>query len=249
MTRLPPEPRVGVVTQARTTSTRLPGKVLLQLGGRTVLDHHLDRLLSAGLRVLVATTTNAADDEIVALAHRRDVGCFRGSETDVLARFHGCAQEFELDVVVRVTSDCPLIDGELVARAVQRFIDEDDDSLFLSNSLHRTFPRGLDFEVFSAAALAAADRHSTDSVEREHVTPYMYRGPGRRRLEDVLWHEDKSGYRITLDTAEDLALLRSLVEDYAAATKTTSEIIGVLDAHPELAGLNSSVRQKHLGER
>ena len=110
--------RTGVVTQARTTSTRLPGKVLIEVGGRTLLDHHLDRLEAAGLEVYVATTSNAADDPIVDLAERRGLAVHRGSEHDVLARFAGLVREFGLDTVVRVTSDCPLIDGGLVAGAI-----------------------------------------------------------------------------------------------------------------------------------
>ncbi|HEX4698239.1 MAG TPA: acylneuraminate cytidylyltransferase, partial [Actinomycetes bacterium] len=98
--------RVGVVTQARTGSTRLPGKVLLTAAGRTILDHHLDRLVAAGLIVYVATTDRVADDPIADLALRRDVPVFRGSENDVLSRFAGCARTYDLDVVVRVTSDC-----------------------------------------------------------------------------------------------------------------------------------------------
>ena len=148
--------RVGVITQARTTSTRLPGKVLLEVGGRTLLDHHLDRLATSGLGVYVATTVNATDDGIVELARRRGVGVHRGSEDDVLARYHECAVANDLDVVVRVTSDCPLIDGRVIAEGVAEFLRQDDPRLYLSNVVARTFPRGFDFEIFGAPLLAEA---------------------------------------------------------------------------------------------
>jgi spore coat polysaccharide biosynthesis protein SpsF len=245
LTRLGPEPRVGVITQARTTSTRLPRKVLLEIGGRTVLDHHLDRLTASGLEVLVATTTNSTDDEIAALARRRGVFCHRGSETDVLARFHECAAARGLDVVVRVTSDCPLVDGVIVAQAVADFLREDDARLYLSNTLERTFPRGLDFEVFSATALTEAHESATAPGDREHVTPYLY-GSGRLRLQNVAWPEDKSHYRITLDTPQDLSMIRALVEEHHAADLSCAEIIDVLDRHPSLAEVNASVPQKGI---
>jgi spore coat polysaccharide biosynthesis protein SpsF len=240
--------RVGVITQARSTSTRLAGKVLLPIAGRRVLDHHLDRLATSGLPTIVATTTNRTDDELAALATARDVPVFRGSETDVLSRFAGCAAEHSLDVVVRVTSDCPLIDGALIASAVHDYLAADDHRLYLSNTLTRTFPRGFDFEVFSGAALAEADATARTPAEREHVTPYLYAEPGRFHVQQVSWPTDKSSYRITLDTTDDLEVLRRLIEQHRAAELTCAQIIEVLDAHPELAGLNRHVEQKKLGE-
>jgi spore coat polysaccharide biosynthesis protein SpsF len=241
--------RVGIITQARTTSTRLPRKVLLPIGGRTVLDHHLDRLVRSGLPVLVATTTNETDDEIEALASGRGLAVHRGSESDVLSRFAECAAEHSLDVVVRVTSDCPLIDGALIADAVREWIAAEDPRLYLSNTVTRTFPRGFDFEVFSGEALAEADAQATSPAEREHVTPWMYAEPADRfHVRGLSWPSDKSSYRITLDTTEDLELVRRLVEEHHAESLSCAEIIGVLDAHPELAEINRHVEQKKLGD-
>lgn len=240
--------RVGIITQARTTSTRLPGKVLIEVAGRTLLEHHLDRLASAGVEVLVATTVNAADDAIADVAASRGLACHRGSEHDVLARFHDCAAAAGLDVVVRVTSDCPLIDGRIIAGAIERYAAAADEDLYLSNALRRTFPRGLDFEVFSAAALADAARHATDPAHREHVTPYLYENAGMHtRLAHVTWPQDRSGYRVTLDTPEDLTLIRTLIEDHEAHLLDCAGIIALLDEHPELVAINSHVEQKALG--
>ena len=243
--------RVGVVTQARTGSTRLPGKVLIEVAGRTMLDHHLDRLVAAGLDVYVATTDNASDDRVADLAQRRGIAVFRGSEEDVLSRFAGCARAHDLDVVVRVTSDCPLIDGDIVADGVTRFLqlrEQHGDDVYLSNTLERTFPRGFDFEVVAAAALQRADREATARRDREHVTPWLYAGPHRLpHVVQVRRAVDRSSYRVTLDTVEDLELIRRLIEEHAAATLDCDGVIAVLDAHPELVALNADVAQRELG--
>jgi spore coat polysaccharide biosynthesis protein SpsF len=237
---------LGVITQARMTSTRLPGKVLMTAGGRSMLAHQVLRLQRAGLPVYVATTTNATDDPIVAAAADLGVDVHRGSEDDVLARFAGTIEEFGLDTVVRVTSDCPLIDGALVAGGVKAFEAAGDPDLYLSNTLERSYPRGLDFEVFSAAALLDAHRHAVTAAEREHVTPYLYSGP--RPMQGLRREGDASRYRVTLDTADDFELIRRLIEDHGAADLDADQIIAVLDAHPELAAINAHVEQKKLGE-
>jgi spore coat polysaccharide biosynthesis protein SpsF len=243
--------RVGVVTQARTGSTRLPGKVLIEAAGRTMLDHHLDRLVAAGLDVYVATTDSASDDRVADLAQRRGIAVFRGSEEDVLSRLAGCARAHDLDVVVRVTSDCPLIDGDIVADGVTRFLqlrEQHGDDVYLSNTLERTYPRGFDFEVVAAAALQRADREATARRDREHVTPWLYAGPHRLpHIVQVRRALDRSSYRVTLDTVEDLALIRRLFEEHDAATLDCDGVIAVLDAHPELVALNADVAQRELG--
>lgn len=245
--------RVGVITQARTTSTRLPGKVLLEAGGRTLLDHHLDRLAAAGLEVYVATTVNATDDPIVELAEGRGLPVHRGSEDDVLSRFTGCIEEFDLETVVRVTSDCPLIDGALIRQAIDVFAEAGNPWLYVSNGLERTYPRGFDLEVFSAEALLDAGLHAGEQPQREHVTPYLYaNGSGRMTLRNLARPEDgkprdASSYRVTLDTPDDLTLIRALIEEHGAAEQDVEGIIGILDTHPELAALNAHVEQKKLG--
>lgn len=240
---------VGIITQARTTSTRLPRKVLLEAAGETMLAHHLNRLSVSGLPVFVATTTNAVDEEIVEIAESKAVPYYRGSESDVLRRFHECASANELDVVVRVTSDCPLIDGQLISLAVMEFLQTNDPMLYLSNTLERSFPRGFDFEVFSAKALADAHAHAHDKPQREHVTPYLYANAGSRtHVRNIAWTDDKSGYRVTLDTADDLTLIRTLIEDFGADQMSCAEIIALLDEHPELAAINEHVEQKELGQ-
>lgn len=240
--------RVGIVTQARMTSTRLPGKVLMEAGGRTFLDHHLDRLAAADVDIVVATTTNAADDPIVALAERRGLGHFRGSEGDVLARFAGAARAFDLDAVVRVTSDCPLIDGRLIRHGIDTWLAVGEPWLYVSNTLERTFPRGLDFEVFSAEALLHAEANATDPAQREHVTPYLNsNASGRMCLQSIRRAEDAGDLRITLDTDDDLSLLRALFDEHGAASLSGDEVVALLRAHPELVAINAHVAQKQPG--
>jgi len=241
--------RVGVVTQARSTSTRLPGKVLLEVGGAPLLRHHLDRLATAGAEVHLATTVNAADDPIVELGERCGVPVSRGSEADVLSRFATVVRTHALDVVVRVTSDCPLIDGALVREGIDRFLAEGDPDLYVANTLARTYPRGFDFEVFSGAALLEADRNATEPHQREHVTPYLHQNvSGRVRMLNLPARRDRSQYRVTLDTSDDLALIVALIEEHGALDLDCEAIIDVLDAHPELVALNAHVEQKKLGE-
>ncbi|NUR05498.1 MAG: glycosyltransferase family protein [Nocardioidaceae bacterium] len=238
---------VAVVTQARTNSTRLPAKVLERAAGTTMLEHHLLRLRAADLPVVVATTDHPRDDAIVEIAEAMGVHWFRGSEPDVLDRFARCAEAYDLDGLVRVTSDCPLVDGHLVARAVEEWRGAADPWLYLSNALVRTFPRGLDLEVFSTEALLLADREASSAAEREHVTPYLYgNAEGRFRLENLAFEEDASHLRITLDTPEDLTLLRRMIEDHDATSLDVRGLVDLLLAHPELRALNADVRQKEL---
>lgn len=241
--------KLGVISQARMTSTRLPGKVLLQAGGKTMLQHHIDRLRQAGLQVYLATTINSSDDPIAAYAAAAGIPCFRGDEQNVLSRFYGCAREHDLDVIVRVTSDCPLIDGQLVADAVRQYLAFGDDQVYLSNTLQRTFPRGFDFEIFSFPLLQEAYQHATLPEQLEHVTPYINQNKsGQVRLEHVVRTQDASQFRITLDTPEDLQLISLLIEQYQAQDMSGEEIIQLLQAHPELQKINAHVEQKKLSD-
>lgn len=239
--------RVGIISQARMTSTRLPGKVLLTAGGHSLLHHHIARLQAAGLPIYLATTTNASDDVLVDFAAAHGVPVSRGSETDVLARYQQCAAAHDLDVIVRVTSDCPLIDGGLVAQGVARYLAAADSRLYLSNAGQRTYPRGFDYEVFSRELLEEAAARATLPADREHVTPYLHQNrPGTIRFENIARSADRSHYRLTVDTEDDYALIRRLIGEFNAATLGAEALIDLLDAHPELVALNAHVEQKKL---
>lgn len=238
------------IIQARMGSTRLPGKVLRSLAGDSVLAHVISRVRLARRldAVWVATSDTPSDTPIVEEASRLGVGCFRGSEEDVLSRFAGAAQAAAAEVVVRVTADCPLFDGELLEAMLERFFDPPPVD-YLSNVLERSYPRGLDAEIFTAEALREADRKAYSAHEREHVTPYLYQNAGRFRLRSFRGADDLSQYRWTLDTRDDWAFVEAVYERLHRPGHifNTAEALKLLKANPELAMLNAHVEQKKLG--
>ena len=241
------EPLIGIISQVRMTSTRLPGKVLLPMGGKTVLEHHVARLSKSSLPVFLATTVNATDNPIVEFAQKFNLGIYRGDEQNVLSRYYGCAQENKLDIIIRVTSDCPLIDGQIIQEAAEQYISFDNPNIYLSNCLQRTFPRGLDFEIFSFQLLEEAFKKAQRPAELEHVTPYINQNcSGQVSFKHIMLNQDKSHYRITLDTLEDFNLLKVLIEQYEAHLLPAADIIKILDEHPELVRINQQVEQKPL---
>ena len=229
-------------------STRLPNKVLLPAAGRPLLDYHVARLAQSELPVILATTTETADDVLAAYAEAHALPYHRGSEADVLARYYETARKFGLDVIVRVTSDCPLVDGPLIGTAVARYLAEGNPLAYSSNTIVRTFPRGLDFEVFSMELLTEAYHNAGLPYEREHVTPYLRDSAtmtGRVCYRNEVWPGgDFSRFRITLDTAEDYAVLRALIERHHAADLDTASLLALLETHPEIMALNAHIEQK-----
>jgi spore coat polysaccharide biosynthesis protein SpsF len=239
--------RIGIISQARMTSTRLPGKVLLPAAGQPLLAWHVQRLRETKLPVFLAITTNTADDVLADFAAAAGLAVTRGDEHDVLSRYHACATTHGLDAVVRVTSDCPLIAPELVAEGAAQYQAAADTRLYLSNALVRTFPRGFDFEIFSAEMLAEAHAHATRPEDREHVTPYLHQNrPGTINFTHFTRSVDASAYRLTVDTADDYELVRTLLEDFRAGQYSGEELIALLDARPELALINAHIEQKKL---
>ncbi|TGE29036.1 cytidylyltransferase domain-containing protein [Hymenobacter metallicola] len=237
--------KVGIVSQARMGSTRLAGKVLLTARGRSMLDFHITRLQASGLPIFLATTTCPEDDVLEQWAQQHQVPCYRGDSADVLSRYYETATQFGLDTIVRVTSDCPLIDGQLIGQAVQRYISAANPLLYLSNGLQRTFPRGLDFEVFSYHLLRQAQQNAQSESDREHVTPYIHQNrSGKVEFAHVVHTTDASRFRITLDTPEDWELIRVLLEQYQADLLSTEALIRLLEEHPELVALNAAIEQK-----
>ena len=237
--------RVIAIIQARMGSTRLPGKVLMDLHGESVLARVVQRLRRARLIdcVVVATTNRPCDDVIVRECNSLQVACLRGSETDVLGRYWQAAQWFAAEVIVRVTSDCPLIDPELADETIRAFLSQPAD--YASNALERTYPRGVDTEVFTIAALERAWREAIKPYEREHVTPYMYEHPESFRLLSVRAERDYSAYRWTLDTPEDLKLIRAIYSRFEGRDGFGwRDVLALMEREPELAELNGHVLQK-----
>jgi spore coat polysaccharide biosynthesis protein SpsF len=229
------------------TSTRLPGKVLQSIAGHPLLYYHVKRVQQSNLPLYLAVTTNAADDPLATFATDNNIPLTRGDEHDVLSRYQQCAAQYELDIIVRVTSDCPLLDGTLIAQGVHDYVQRNDPRLYLSNVLERTFPRGLDFEVFSRELLEEAAVKATLASDREHVTPYIHQNrSGTVRFEHVVLPHNHSAYRLTVDTAEDFRLIQQLIEQYQADTLSTDALISLLSRHPELVALNAHIEQKKI---
>lgn len=243
---------IGLIIQARSSSTRLPGKVLLKLpenGPTTVLAHVIKRCQQASVdQVIMATTTDPEDDELVGIAHNLGAGVFRGSRDDVLARYFLAAEQAGLDRVVRVTSDCPCVDPAIIDNLIR--LQQEKSADYASNSLIRSFPHGLDVEVFTMAALTKAHENADSKYDREHVTPYIYRThPERFRIEAMLAPPEWTGpdIRITLDKAEDYTLLCAIFDLLAPdgeALFTGWEIVQLFQQRPWLKRINSQVMQK-----
>ena len=213
---------VVAIIQARMTSTRLPGKVLADVGGKPMLARVLERVRAAKSldATVVATTTNAADDPVAALAESLGVTSYRGDEMDVLGRYVGAAHAADAGTVIRLTADCPMIDPGVIDQAVAMFAQ--GHWQYVSNCMKRTYPDGLDTEVFSRALLEQVDASVSDAFLREHVTTYIRRVPGHPagdfKTGDLVFEADFSHLHWTVDLPKDLALVRQyfarLPEDF-----------------------------------
>lgn len=240
--------RTVAIVQARMTSTRLPGKILADLAGAPMLERQIARMRRASTldEVMVATTTNSSDDPVMALCARLGLSSFRGSEEDVLARYAGAAASSNADVVVRITADCPLLDAEVVDRVVRTLCDEGTD--YASNTLERTYPRGLDVEALTRDALARTATEARSKPAREHVTWYIHtERPDLFSRSSVTSDVDASDLRWTVDTPEDLAMVRAVYARLGLAERDVSfpEIVAWIRANPEVAQMNAAVAQKH----
>jgi spore coat polysaccharide biosynthesis protein SpsF len=239
--------KVVAIIQARVGSTRLPHKVLIDLGDEPMLARVVERTRRAQAldMVVVATTVQPADNAIAHLCVERDWPCYRGSQEDVLDRYYRAALAYQADVVVRITSDCPLIEPAVVDRVVQGFLDSQPDVDYSCNVLpRRTFPRGLDTEVMRFDVLERAWREDTNPSWREHVTPYIRRNPGLFRIHGIMNDVDLSHMRWTVDTPQDLEFVRRIYDHFADDPFTWLDVISLLDRHPEWLLINRHVEQR-----
>lgn len=244
--------RIVAIVQARMGSERLPGKSLVSVAGKPMLQHVVERLQRSALltEVVIATSDHPRDRSIATLATDLHVRPVLGREQDVLARYALAAWQASASVVVRVTGDCPLIDPEIVDETIEAYLD-DPRCAYAANVIERTFPRGCDTEVFSAESLFAADEEARLPHEREHVTPFIRSRPDRFPQQSVVAPEEwrRPQYRLCVDTPEDLALIRAVFDMLGPGNGfTMSAIVACLDRHPELPALNAHVEQKKAGE-
>ncbi len=233
-----------LIVQARMGSTRLPGKVLKEVCGKPLLEILLGRLKRATKvnEVIVATSIKEADTAIVELCHRLRTAVFQGSEEDVLNRYYEAAKFFKGTTVIRITADCPLMDPALVDQIIGSFKDCD----YVSNTLERSFPKGLDVEVFSFEALERANQEASDPYDREHVTPYIRT---HFKTKNIRYHEDRSSDRWTVDTPEDFELIQKILEKLYPSTPnfTTADIFHLLSQNPSWPRINQG--SGHLSAR
>lgn len=241
--------RTVAIIQARMGSSRLPGKVLMDIAGQPMLARVVERARRARTvdDVMVATTTDPADDPIEAFCRERGYPVYRGSMFDVLDRFYGAAREAGAQVIVRITADCPVIDPAVIDEVVEAFHARGAD--FACNRLPppwpRTWPIGLDTEVCSFAGLERAWKEATQPYEREHVMPYFYDQEGRFKVVVVDHDPDYGAQRWTVDTAEDLQLLREIFARFDGRDDFTwLDVLHLLEREPQLARINAGVRHK-----
>lgn len=236
--------KIVAVTQARYGSTRLPAKVLKKVGDQTLLDIHLKRILRSKniSKLIVATTVEPQSSIIEEIAHLHGLDCYKGSVDNVLERFYLAVSPEKPDYVVRVTSDCPLIDPDIIDSVINECVKNDYD--YCSNTMFPTFPDGVDVEVFKYSALKRAYEEATLKSDKEHVTPYIWRnstakGGNLFRSYNFSNNEDFSSYRITVDTREDFDVIKSLIEALGS-DKDWKSYVKYLDAHPEIKDQNSN---------
>jgi spore coat polysaccharide biosynthesis protein SpsF len=241
-------PRTAAIIEARMTSTRLPGKILLPVMDRPLLELLIERLRRASTldTIVVATTVNQTDDVVEDLARSLGVACFRGSEEDVLGRVLGAAGSVSAATIVEVTGDCPLIDPAIVDRVVDALRNSGSD--YASNILQRTYPRGLDVQAFPTRVLKRVAELTDDPVDHEHVSLYIYEHPETFSLTSVESHLPSrfADLRLTVDTPDDLEVVRRIFQALYPVNNAFGfdHVAALADRNPEIFALNASVDQK-----
>jgi len=265
-------PRVLAIIQARMRSSRLPQKVMLDIAGKPMLQRVIERTARANqvTEVVVATTRDGDEDPIAMLCGKLGVACYRGSLQDVLDRYYRCAQPYQPDVVVRITSDCPVMDAGLIDETILALEGTPGESIlwlpqgdptkyptathaeipwdFAATRLpppwHRTFPIGLDVEACTFPALEIAWHTANAPHEREHVMPYLYQTPGQFRCIIGNHTENLGNQRWTVDTAADLDMIRGVYAQLGTEDFDWLDVLKVVREHPELSAINADVQHK-----
>lgn len=235
---------VGII-QARMASTRLPGKVMLKVLDKTMLEHMIERISQSKKldRIIVATTENKLDDVIENVCKKMKVQCYRGSEEDVLLRYKNAAEITKASIIVRLCADCPLLDGITIDKVIDQYLKENYDYVSNLFPLPRTYPDGMSVEVFSAKILDEANKNAKKPSEREHVTFYMWMQPDKFKIERVDCSKNLSKYRFNLDYEEDYNFIKKVFEGLLSKNKfcTMEEIVLWLNKNPEIFNINSHI--------
>jgi spore coat polysaccharide biosynthesis protein SpsF len=232
---------IGCIIQARTNSKRLPKKILKILDDKkNVLEYVINQVKNSTKidKIVIATTEKIDDDIIMNISKSNNCDYFRGSEKDVLDRYFNCAKKFNFDVIVRITSDCPLIDPEIIDKVLEKFLMEDYD--YVTNTFPRTYPKGLDVEVFSYSILERMCKDAKLPSEREHVTQFIL-NHDEFRIGNVEYENDLSQLRWTLDQKEDLDFLLNVIKGIDSRPILMDNILKLLEKNPELKEINSGI--------
>jgi spore coat polysaccharide biosynthesis protein SpsF len=242
--------QIEIYVQARMGSSRLPGKVLRTVLGKPLLGYLIERLreVKEANALAILTTTSPEDDCIVAFCEQERVPCYRGSEEDVLGRYYQTLIQRHPNAIVRITGDCPLIDPDVVDQLIRLYKKHHPNYDYMSNTLELTYPRGLDAEIFSSNTLIKAFEEAKDPAEREHVTLYIYRHPEQFRLKNLASDTILSQYRWTVDTAEDFALIKNILENLYLQHPhfRLNDVVKLLQQHPQWIQLNAHIQQKKV---
>jgi len=241
-------PKVVAIIQARMESNRLPGKVLLDLGGKTILDWVVQRVARARRvdQTIVATSTSPEDDAIADFCAERGYAFVRGDLHDVLDRYMQAANKTNADVIIRITGDCPLIDPDMISDNLNTFLTTLPPLDFAANRLpgDRTIPIGLDAEFCTREALETAWQEATEPPQREHVMPFFYENPERFRILHIKSDPNYGHLRWTLDTKEDYILLQKIVSSFDRDDFSWKDVLELLRENPQLSEINAGVPHK-----
>ncbi len=239
-----PDHKILTVIQARISSTRLPGKVLMPVLGQPLLIRMIERVKKAKLigELVIATSTNADDDIIERLCFKENINCYRGHLTDLLDRHYKAAIKYNADAVVKIPSDCPLIDPKIIDRVLQYYIDHEELD-YVSNLHPATYPDGNDVEIFSFKALEHAWRDATKDFEREHTTPFFWEHNDTFKIGNVIWETGldlSTSLRFTIDYKEDFDFITRVYEALYPKNPDfgLNDILKLLEQQPEIIEIN-----------
>jgi|TARA_B110000495_G_C23035324_1_gene618097 spore coat polysaccharide biosynthesis protein SpsF len=240
---------IGCIVQARMGSSRLPGKVLLDIDNKPVLSYLIGQLKFSKKieKIVIATTNLSEDDKIVNVAKNNEISYFRGNDSNVLDRFYNCAKKFSFDVIIRITADCPLIDPEIIDKIVNQYENGNYD--YVSNTIKRTFPFGTEVEVFSLIALEFAWKNAKSKLDKEHVTPFIRRDTKNRNM-NFKNEENLSHLRYTLDYPEDLDVISKIILKLKKRPILLIDILNLIKKEPNVISSNKNIKvsTKHLND-
>ncbi len=236
---------IVTVIQARRGSSRLPGKVLMPLADKTLLEQMVERVMLANNAgtIVIATTEEASDDAIAEICTQNNWNCYRGSTNDLLARHYFAAQPFHPDAVIKIPSDCPLIDPKVIERVIDFYLVNKDDYDFVSNLHPATYPDGNDVEIMTWKALSEAFEKAEKTLEREHTTPYIWERPAQFRLGNVAWETEKDfsmSHRFTIDYQADYDFIARVFDELYNTNPAfgLNDILQLLEEKPAIYQIN-----------